>query len=517
MQPRSRSPEVQLSNQPPVPAETDSILDLEVDSLDVQSVLDAFPFYVMLIDEDHRVLMTNKAVVGALGRDPRRIVGGYCPTVVHGLAGPFPGCPLERAVTGDGDVECDLHDPDAGTTVLSGVYPTGRRTRDGRRVYLHTTRDVTEERAAGQRLERAHAIQHAVGELLRVALEPIPLRQVFQRFLELVAGVPWLDLQSAGALLLADEPEGELVVRARIGDVQGACGDGDEAHHWRVPIVRGEEVLGMMRLHTRSGAEIRPEQREFISAVASVMAGIIQRHRTEAQRMRHERVALSRERMARVGEITAGVAHTIRNPLHGALNCIEILGKRVAGDEDATEVLEMMREGLTRIEKVTRRVLLLTRDLELRPRLTEVDALLNDAVRLLTPLSEARGVAMQVVQGVGTPAQLVLDPDRVSEALGNVLGNAMDACRRGGRVSVEAQDVLEPTQALMVRIRDTGVGIPAEHLARVQDAFFTTKPVGEGSGLGLAITRRVMEEHDGQIEIDSELGAGTEVRLFFPR
>lgn len=259
----------------------------------------------------------------------------------------------------------------------------------------------------------------------------------------------------------------------------------------------------------------------YIAAFGTMLAGVVffvqtiaQRQRqAERQRVEHERVALSRERLARVGEVSAGVAHSVRNPLHGLVNCVEILERRLKGDAENAEILAMMREGLTRIEQVTARLLVLSRDDPLRKQPTELNTLVREAARMVRA-----GAPKSVVReelDASANALVELDPARFSEALINVLDNAVAACRDKGEVTVKTRVDTLNGQAI-VEVRDSGTGIDPTVLPRVFDPFFTTKAVGEGTGLGLAIAKRTLEQHSGEISVRSDKGSGTTVLLSLP-
>ena len=119
---------------------------------DIPDVLDALPFYVLLIDADHYILMANKAVQAHLGMEPKDIVGRYCPKAVHGLDEPFHACPLEEAVETGQAVEREVFDPESGHWVKSAIYPTRRLTADGKRVFFHMISDISEHRQAEEQL-----------------------------------------------------------------------------------------------------------------------------------------------------------------------------------------------------------------------------------------------------------------------------------------------------------------------------------------------------------------------------
>ena len=118
----------------------------------VSDILEALPFYVMLIDEHHRILQANSAVLEQLGVNPEAIIGQYCPRVIHGLDKPWYACPLEEAVEKGQAVEREALDQKSGRWISSGVYPTGRFTRDGERIFFHMVSDMTDRKQAEERL-----------------------------------------------------------------------------------------------------------------------------------------------------------------------------------------------------------------------------------------------------------------------------------------------------------------------------------------------------------------------------
>lgn len=252
----------------------------------------------------------------------------------------------------------------------------------------------------------------------------------------------------------------------------------------------------------------------MLAGVTYLVGSVTERYRrAEALRRDHERVALSREKLARVGELSAGVAHSVRNPLHGLINSVDLLRSKLAGNARAQETLLLMADALSRIEGMTRRLLLLTRDAPLHTAPCDVDVLVLDTVKLVSPA--ARDSVATVRTDLGAPGEAELDADRFAEALNNLLDNAIHACRRGGTVTVRT--AAAQNGRIAVDVIDTGEGIAPEHLEKVFGPFFTTKAVGEGTGLGLALAQRIAEEHGGEVTLASELGRGTTVRILVPR
>lgn len=140
--------------------------------------------------------------------------------------------------------------------------------------------------------------------------------------------------------------------------------------------------------------------------------------------------------------------------------------------------------------------------------------MLEDVVNLMEVAADNKAVKLHL-DAAYTPT-VMIDPDRVAEALSNVVSNAIDACQPGDTVTVRSRRGDPSSLTLELEVIDTGSGIAPEHLPRVLEPFFTTKPIGEGSGLGLAIARRVMDEHDGDIVLESRPDEGTRVCMKIP-
>lgn len=124
--------------------------------LDILDVLDAFPFYVLLVDEDHYIVEANNSVYEHLGVHRREILGKYCPLIIHGHNQPFPGCPLEEAVEKGETVERELFDTETGRWMVSAIYPTRALTLGSKRIFLHVVYDITERRQAQEELKISH-------------------------------------------------------------------------------------------------------------------------------------------------------------------------------------------------------------------------------------------------------------------------------------------------------------------------------------------------------------------------
>ena len=121
----------------------------------LQDILDAIPFYVLLVDADHYIIEANKAVKTHLGIERDEIIGKYCPLVIHGIQEPYEGCPLEEAVERNTAVEKELYDKKTGRWVISAIYPTRAVSSEGKRIYLHMVTDITERKVAQEQLKNS--------------------------------------------------------------------------------------------------------------------------------------------------------------------------------------------------------------------------------------------------------------------------------------------------------------------------------------------------------------------------
>jgi signal transduction histidine kinase len=141
--------------------------------------------------------------------------------------------------------------------------------------------------------------------------------------------------------------------------------------------------------------------------------------------------------------------------------------------------------------------------------MVNLNSLMDEVLTLMQSTCEERGIS--VVREYGPAAEVFVDPNRVKEAFMNMLSNAVQSI--AGRGSILVKTYVESTNAV-VEIRDSGKGIPGEERPFIFNPFFTTK--ASGTGLGLAITHRIIQEHNGTIEVESEVGRGSVFRVFIP-
>ena len=220
-------------------------------------------------------------------------------------------------------------------------------------------------------------------------------------------------------------------------------------------------------------------------------------------------------KLAAIGELAAGVAHEVNNPLTIIIGHAHLLRRR-AEAAAVLPAIETIEAQAARAAHMVRGMLDFSRR---RPRNLQ-DVSLRDvierALTLVTDKLGSHGIETVRLFDESDPA-VFGDRDELTQVFINLIGNAADAMPRGGRVVVSTEvRCHDNVTYVSAQVADTGTGIPSEHRDQIFESFFTTKPEGKGTGLGLTITRDIVKNHEGTIEVDSSVGKGTTFIVNFP-
>jgi len=233
------------------------------------------------------------------------------------------------------------------------------------------------------------------------------------------------------------------------------------------------------------------------------------------EKLRQSRAQLVQsEKLASIGQMAAGVAHGLRNPLASLRAAAQLAQHRVEGPA-AREQLNAIIEQVDRLDLRIAHLLAFSRPAPFRPLRESVRALVDGALSGFAELLRQRRIELAVAVPP-TLREIRVDPMRLEQALTEIISNALDAMSDGGRLEIAAQSQSGEGAAddVLLEITDSGPGIPAEILPNLCEPFFTTRP--EGTGLGLAIAKRYVEETGGRLDIASRIGHGTTVRIWLP-
>ena len=221
------------------------------------------------------------------------------------------------------------------------------------------------------------------------------------------------------------------------------------------------------------------------------------------------------ESLAALTTLTAGVAHEIKNPLGSIGIHLELMKKEMSGKKqiETQKVLEnllIIKEEVDRLNRIVMDFLFTVRPMNAELSYDELNRVVRELLDFMKfELSEA-GITVDT-DLTKTGPQILMDERYMKQAVLNILKNAISAMPDGGRLRVQT---VQKGNELLLKISDTGVGIPDEHMDKIFEPYFTTKDFG--SGLGLTLVYKILKEHMGDIEINSKVGEGTSITLSFP-
>jgi len=270
---------------------------------------------------------------------------------------------------------------------------------------------------------------------------------------------------------------------------------------------------------SKTKAPILNDRGEIVSFVG-VARDITERKIAEQQLLRAQK-------MEAIGQLTGGIAHDFNNLLTVILGNLELLEEAVPRDGGLNEWVSLAMRAAARSADLTRRLLAFSRQQVLEPANVDLNATVKGLAGMI---ARTLGEPIEVRTALAQDLWLTrIDPAQLESALLNLCVNARDAMPSGGRLTIETANVTldahyaqrypdaAPGDYALVAVSDTGTGMPPEVVERVFEPFFTTKEEGKGTGLGLSMVYGFVKQSGGHINIYSELGLGTSVKLHFPR
>ncbi len=284
-----------------------------------------------------------------------------------------------------------------------------------------------------------------------------------------------------------------------------------------VPLLVLNRLTGIVLLGSKDEKwRLTEDQAELLQVLAG-QAGLAFEnaalHREQRDRLRRLYRA---ERLAAAGQLAAGVAHEIRNPLTSIRSTIQYVLPSFEATDQKRVLLDELLSEVDRIDRIVNDLLSLTRPTDFHPSEFDLVELLDHSLLLIGPQARKQGVDIHY-----TPHKAELkisgDAGQLKQVFLNVFLNSLQAMPKGGTLSVLARRnsaELSGQELIDIQVSDTGAGIPAEHLDKVFDPFFTLKK--EGTGLGLSISYGIIQQHGGDIELRSEVGRGTTVIIRLP-
>jgi two-component system, NtrC family, sensor kinase len=293
------------------------------------------------------------------------------------------------------------------------------------------------------------------------------------------------------------------------------------SHHEACPGCRVSETLAdgssTVRPERRWGTGDEPTEWEistypiYDENEQVVQAILLEQDVTEKHRM--EGIIAQSEKLAAVGQLAAGVAHEINNPLTAIIANAQLLQRQLPPEDDLQESVELIAQAGARATQVVRNLLDFARKEEYHLAATDINETVQRALALVHHELLSRSIVLDFKPDPDLP-MIYASQDNLQGVWLNLLLNAVDAVQDGtGKIKVITHQV---GGEIRVEIEDNGKGIPAERLSRIFEPFYTTKAPGRGTGLGLSVCHRIVKQHGGDILVHSEVGKGSQFTVLLP-
>lgn len=281
--------------------------------------------------------------------------------------------------------------------------------------------------------------------------------------------------------------------------------------------VRGER-RGQVEVHyveERPGADEGPflrEERSLIEELARQIGMIVEADQAEKEKALLEEQLRHADRLATIGQLAAGAAHELNEPLVGVLGFAQLIRRMPDLPVQARMDLDKIVNAALYARQVVRKLLFFSRQVPTRKEPMDMNAVVRDGLYFLESRCAREGIRVERHLAADLP-EVVADPSQVHQVLVNLVVNAIQAMQGGGTLTLTT--FAEP-EAVCLAVEDTGGGMTEEVQRHVFEPFYTTKPVGQGTGLGLSVAHGIVTSHGGTIRVHSEVGKGTRFEVRIP-
>jgi len=283
-----------------------------------------------------------------------------------------------------------------------------------------------------------------------------------------------------------------------------------------IPLISKKELIGILNLsHKFNKGVYYHEDIELLTTLANQTAIAIENARLYEDLRRSKSYIRRADRLASLGTLTAGLAHEIRNPLVAIKTLTQLLPERLEDEEFRNHFLNIAAGEVDRISNLVNELLDFARPSNPKLEFEDVNTIIDGMILLVTTESKKKNIQIAKQYTPDLPSVKV-DREQIKQVFLNILLNAIEATPDRGEITVKTRSFLKPggEPHVQVEIKDTGCGIPKEHLEEIFNPFFTTKT--SGSGLGLSISNQIVQDHKGYIDVGSRVNQGTSFFVNLP-
>lgn len=283
-----------------------------------------------------------------------------------------------------------------------------------------------------------------------------------------------------------------------------------------IPLLSRGNLIGFMNLGRRPViGSYSPEERDWLSLVANLSVNALENRKLVEDLKKSKSHIQRADRLASLGTLTAALAHELRNPLVAIKTFTQLLPERFEDDEFRNHFLRIVSGEVDRISTLINELLEFARPSDPKVEAENVNTILDSILFLVSTGTKKKH--MEIIKDFAPNLPSVpIDREQIKQVFLNILINAIEATEDGGRIYVRTRAHLHVNEGpcVQVEVRDTGCGIPSEHLESIFHPFFTTKH--KGSGLGLSISSQIVQEHKGSIDVESRLNEGSTFYVNLP-
>jgi signal transduction histidine kinase len=281
-----------------------------------------------------------------------------------------------------------------------------------------------------------------------------------------------------------------------------------------VPLIFGEKAVGVLAIYTQQRHRFSNDEIKLLTTLGDLSAVAIEKGRLLARVVEMEEKLRASERLSALGLLAAEIAHEIRNPLTVMQMLFHALVETLQMDATSQRDAELISEKMRQMNRILDQVLSFARSSEPIKELVHAEQLIDDVFLLTRHKLHQQGIEIRSSVTPGLP-QFRADRAQVEQVLLNLILNAADAMAKGGILRLGAtQEDYEGAPHIALSVRDNGQGMSPEQIENLFAPFLTYKE--SGTGIGLAIVKKIMENHQSKMQVDSKVGQGTRFKLFFP-
>jgi PAS domain S-box-containing protein len=486
----------------------------------LDAVIESVPATIIVREAygDHRYVLINRACEQFLGVTRDKVIG----RTVREVLPPHAADVIEardRELLERGhsifDVENLLNTPDQGVRYMTAERLIIRDDGDQPKYLLTVIDDVTERRLAQDKLLEANELMRAVIDASPVAItgsKPSGEMIIWNQAAETLFGYT------------AEEALGRCAVDLIVPDDMRT-----EFATSRAKAFNGESVRKLVERRKRKDGtiiDVELASAPVFNEDGSVRHCVVAIEDITNRKMLEEQLRQS-QKMEAIGQLTGGLSHDFNNLLAIIIGNLDLLREHVGWNPDAAEAVEEALGASLRGADLNRRLLAFARRQPLQPKNLDLSELVAGMAKLLTrTLGEHIEINLATSDGLWP---VLVDPAQLESALTNLVVNARDAMPSGGRLTIGTRNIsidrdyanahsdVTAGDYVVLEVSDTGVGMPPEVIAHVFEPFFTTKGKEKGTGLGLSMVFGFVKQSGGHVQVYSEVGVGTTLRLYLPR